>query len=277
MKNALRLSFLLVVLCGVLAAQTKTVPTCNNFDPTSGAPAYVDPTSGTTVTPCTDYFGVGNWANSPLPAGTITGFTLINGGDGYVNPVVVITDSTGTGATASATLDSTGAVTAVTGNGTNYTMPVVSIVDVGAGGSLLAPTCGGTAQPACGGGAMATAIIGPPYAGGMQKFKDTLPDLKSALASPDVTTFPGSDFYIIGLVQYTAQMHADLPLTTLRGYCQLASTTSTTCRTQSYLGPVILAQKNRPVRVLFRNMLAAGAGGNLFIPVDTTYMGSGPT
>ena len=40
---------------------------------------------------------------------------------------------------------------------------------------------------------------------------------------------------------------------------------------------MILAQKNRPVRVLFRNLLPAGTGGDLFIPVDTTYMGSGPT
>ena len=44
---------------------------------------------------------------------------------------------------------------------------------------------------------------------------------------------------------------------------------------QSYLGPVIIAQKNRPVRVVFKNMLPTGAGGNLFIPVDTTYMGAG--
>jgi hypothetical protein len=269
MKTLLRLSFLLL-LCGMMAAQAINVPTCNGFD-ANGVP--ID--TVTNSTNCTDLFGVGNWANSPLPAGTITGFTLINGGEGYVNPVVVITDPTGTGATASATVDSSGAITGLSGSGTNYTMPVVSIVDVGAGGSLSAPTCGGPAQPACGGGAMATAIIGPPFTGGMQKFKDLLPDLKSAIATPDTATFPGSDFYIIGLVQYTAQMHADLPATTLRGYCQLANTSSTSC-TPSYLGPVILAQKDRPVRVLFRNLLPAGAGGNLFIPVDTTYMGSGP-
>src|SRR5579864_3578441 len=232
MKSLLRLSFLLLLLCGALAAQTKQVPTCNNFDSTSGAPIYLDQTSGTTVTPCTDLFGVGNWANSPLPAGTITGFTLINGGSGYVNPVVVITDPTGAGATVSATVDSTGAITGLSGSGTNYTMPVVSIVDVGAGGSVLTPTCGGAAQPGCGSGAMATAIIGPPYVGGMRKFQDTLPDLKSAIAVADTATFPGSDFYIIGLVQYQAQMHADLPPTTLRGYCQLPDTTTTTCISQ---------------------------------------------
>jgi FtsP/CotA-like multicopper oxidase with cupredoxin domain len=43
---------------------------------------------------------------------------------------------------------------------------------------------------------------------------------------------------------------------------------------QSYLGPVILAAKDRPVRVLFKNLLPTGAGGNLFIPVDSTYMGA---
>lgn len=152
MKSLLRLSFLLLLLCGVLAAQTTGVPTCNNFDPTSGAPVYKDPALATTITPCTDFFGVGNWANSPLPAGTITGFTLINGGDGYVNPVVVITDPTGgTGASATATADSTGALTAITGGGgSGYIMPQITIVDVGAGGSLGAATCGGTAQPHAG-------------------------------------------------------------------------------------------------------------------------------
>src|SRR5437764_1496275 len=118
MKSLLRLSFLLLLLCGMAAAQAGNVPTCNNFDPTSGAPVYLDPTSGTTVMPCTDFFGVGNWANSPLPAGTITGFTLINGGSGYANPVVVISDPTGTGATATATADSTGAITGLSGSGT---------------------------------------------------------------------------------------------------------------------------------------------------------------
>jgi FtsP/CotA-like multicopper oxidase with cupredoxin domain len=286
MKTALRLCFLLLMLCGVLAAQGTNVQTCNSFD-ANGRPIYsiaVPPdTSGTTN--CTDYFGVGNWANSPLPAGTITGFTLINGGSGYGNPVVVITDPTGTGATATASFDSTGAITGITGNGTNYTMPMVSIVDVGVGGTLLAPTCGGVAQPACGSGAMATAIIGPPFTAGtgMLKFQDPLPDLKGAIATPDTTTFPGSDFYIIGLVQYQTQMHTNLPATTLRGYVQLNNGTDANGlntiapKSQSYLGPVILAQKDRPVRVLFRNLLPVGTGGDLFIPVDTTYMGSGPT
>jgi FtsP/CotA-like multicopper oxidase with cupredoxin domain len=296
MKRLLTLFAFLLMFSVFVAGQATPVPTCNSWSAgTAAAPSGVpvfsaaqpplvpDP-AGTPT--CTDIFGAGNWANSPLPAGTITGFTLINGGSGYANPVVVITDPTGTGATATASFDSTGAITGMTGSGTNYTLPVVSVVDVGIGGTLAAPMCGGTNQPVCGSGALATAIIGAPFmpGTGMLKFQDTLPNYDPLapstlagglkLATPDTTTFPGSDFYIIGLVEYTARMHANLPPTTLRGYCQLANTTTTTCNSQSYLGPVIVAQKDRPVRVLFRNLLTPGAGGNLFIPMDSTYMGA---
>jgi FtsP/CotA-like multicopper oxidase with cupredoxin domain len=43
-----------------------------------------------------------------------------------------------------------------------------------------------------------------------------------------------------------------------------------------YLGPLIVAQKDRPVRVVFRNLLPTGVKGDLFLPVDTTVMGAGP-
>ena len=36
------------------------------------------------------------------------------------------------------------------------------------------------------------------------------------------------------------------------------------------MGPTIIAQRDRPVRVKFVNQLPTGAGGNLFIPVDKT-------
>ena len=85
MKTALRLCWLALLLCGVVAAQK--VPTCNGFDANGVAIDTVTNSSN-----CTDYFGAANWANSPLPAGTLTGFTLINAGGGYVNPVVVIGD-----------------------------------------------------------------------------------------------------------------------------------------------------------------------------------------
>ena len=44
-----------------------------------------------------------------------------------------------------------------------------------------------------------------------------------------------------------------------------------------YLGPIIIAQKNRPVRIKFVNALPTGAEGYLFLPVDGTIMGSGST
>jgi FtsP/CotA-like multicopper oxidase with cupredoxin domain len=124
--------------------------------------------------------------------------------------------------------------------------------------------------------------------GGMKKFVDTLPGLNAAnnlgqqipVAVPDTTTYPddpttpdvdeGADYYVIELGEYTEQMHSDLPPTTLRGYRQAGGEFH-------YLGPAIVAQKDRPVRILFRNLLPTGAGGNLFIPVDSTVMGSGMT
>ena len=119
--------------------------------------------------------------------------------------------------------------------------------------------------------------------GGIRKFVDTLPGLNPAasnnlgqyipVAVADTATFPGTDYYVIELGQYTEQLHSDLPPTTLRGYRQ-ANMGGTP---YNYLGPAIVATKDRPVRILFRNTLPTGADGNLFIPVDTTVMGSGMT
>jgi len=109
------------------------------------------------------------------------------------------------------------------------------------------------------------------------------------VATADITTYPGSDYYEIALVEYTEKMHSDLPPTKLRGYIQLNNGTDTACLPNCttanntvapnpyphYLGPTILSPKDRPVRILFRNLLPGGQGGNLFVPVDTTVMGAG--
>lgn len=120
----------------------------------------------------------------------------------------------------------------------------------------------------------------------LRKFVDSLPGLGAAnannlgqyipVAVPDTTTFPGSDYYVLGLKDYTQKMHSDLPKATkLRGYYQINSTDPTVQNVTQYLGPLILASQNRPVRIRFENHLGTGSAGNLFIPVDTTLMGAG--
>ena len=107
------------------------------------------------------------------------------------------------------------------------------------------------------------------------------------IAVADKTTYPGSDYYEIELVQYREQVHSDLPVvnnadkmlataggTLMRGYRQINGDADS--QVPHALGPVIVAQKDVPVRIKFVNSLPTGAGGKLFIPTDVTVMGSGP-
>jgi FtsP/CotA-like multicopper oxidase with cupredoxin domain len=149
---------------------------------------------------------------------------------------------------------------------------------------------------------------------GIRKFVNSLPGLGAAKANdlgqympvaiPDTTTYPGSDYYEIGLVQYTEKLHSDLPATLLRGYVQLETPVNaaqskhfalqntkldrgvTQVRTAlgvqvygvdqpHYLGPAIVSQRDVPVRIKFTNFLPIGSGGDLFIPTDSTVMGAG--
>ncbi|MCW3994701.1 MAG: multicopper oxidase domain-containing protein [Candidatus Bathyarchaeota archaeon] len=146
--------------------------------------------------------------------------------------------------------------------------------------------------------------------GGIRKFVDSLPGLGPAgannlgqyipIAVPDTTTFPGCDYYEIAVVQFQQQFHSDLAPSTLRGYVQLETSVNIGSSAHfaltypngspilnavgqqvksvdrpRYLGPLIVAQRDRPVRVKFTNFLPTGTGGDLFLPVDTTVMGSG--
>ncbi|HEY3317567.1 MAG TPA: fibronectin type III domain-containing protein [Coriobacteriia bacterium] len=120
---------------------------------------------------------------------------------------------------------------------------------------------------------------------GIRKFVDSLPGLGPSaandlgqfipVASPNTTAYPGSDYYVIALVQYTKKLHKDLPATTIRGYVQLDPNTGLRVTAPQYLGPTIVARKGKAVRVKFINKLPTGTGGNLFLPVDTTLMGAG--
>ncbi|MCX9084032.1 MAG: hypothetical protein OIN87_04435 [Candidatus Methanoperedens sp.] len=213
---------------------------------------------------------------------TITGITITNSGSGYSSvPLVNIADGigTGTGATAAATVS--GAVTGlfITNSGSGYTSaPGVTIE-----------------SPASGIQATATATITGPITaitvtnggsgyGGIRKFVDSLPDLTAAgannlgnylpVAIPDITTYPNTDYYEIELNDYTQKLHSDLAPTKLRGYKQ-TNAPNPADNVFKYLGPVIVAQKDRPVRIKFTNKLLPDAGGNLFLPVDPTVMGAG--
>jgi FtsP/CotA-like multicopper oxidase with cupredoxin domain len=123
--------------------------------------------------------------------------------------------------------------------------------------------------------------LGGAITGGMRKFVDTLPGLGAAnannlgqyipIATNDPNRFPGSDYYEIGLTDYSQRFHSDLPPSRLRGYKDLAGGDGK----NHYLGPLIIARKDRPVRIKFKNLLPTGSAGDLFLPVDKTYMGAG--
>lgn len=132
----------------------------------------------------------------------------------------------------------------------------------------------------------AETCTGPVVPGsGIQKFVDTLPglcdvtganDLGTCLpiAKPDQSTFPGADYYELGLKDYLSQFHRDLPnKTKVRGYYQ-KNTADPFASRNNYLGPFIVARTNRPVRVKFVNELGVGAAGDFFIPVDKSLSGT---
>ena len=133
------------------------------------------------------------------------------------------------------------------------------------------------------------------------------------VAVPDTVTYPGADYYEISLREWHEVMHSDMPLgTPVRGYIQTNDGTAAgatdcsnplplgdpgfnasdnSCNTVAppnkghFLGPIIIAQRDRPVRLKFTNELPADADGlpdasghrdgDLFIPVDETVMGAG--
>ena len=242
------------------------------------------------------YFGpYPNYANSPVPTGPVASIEVTGGGSGYTSPTVTILDAWGTGSGATATamvVDGVVTAIAVTDGGSGYSAPVAFIND------------------ATGTGATATADIGGTLSGGIRKFVDSLPGLGESnannlgnyvsVAVPDTATYPGCDYYEIALVRFTTKMHSDLPATLVQGYVQLETTANSAISkhvmlehpngtmimlpngdmaygvdSPRYLGATIVAQRDRPVRIKFINLLPTGSGGDLFLPVDKTVMGAG--
>ena len=143
--------------------------------------------------------------------------------------------------------------------------------------------------------------IGTYYANSpkLRKFIDTLPGLTKAnansfgeyipLAIADTTSYPGSEYFVIGVVEHAQKMHSDLAKpTTLRSYVQLyPQGTPATSRPSTavplfypdgitkitwpgtaeqvfgydkphYLGPIILTTTGTPVRTTMVNLLPTG-------------------
>ncbi|MCE1229624.1 MAG: multicopper oxidase domain-containing protein [Firmicutes bacterium] len=131
----------------------------------------------------------------------------------------------------------------------------------------------------------------------IRKFVDTLPGLGPAhannlgnfipVAQPVTGVYSdGSDYYEMAVVEYTQKVHSDLQPTRFRGYKDTGSQAQGTTNggnSTNYLGPVIIAHRDKPVRVKLTNQLPFGPvnpatgrrPGDLFIPVDTTMMGAG--
>ena len=222
-------------------------------------------------------------ANDGAPKGAplfLQSIALDAFGSGYNNPPNVTIDDPvnggggGSGATAHAAID-TGAITAitVTSPGSNYvtTNGIKKFVDTLPG-------------------------LGPSGKNNLNNYIPIADTTKNQNAAdgwaPATWKGPAADYYWIGLVQYKQKMHSSLPATQLRGYVQLTFTPTanpiqppnqTTLNGQQlysvdpamYLGPTIVATKDKPVRVKFTNLLPSGDGGDLFLPVDSTLAGSG--
>jgi spore coat protein A len=107
----------------------------------------------------------------------------------------------------------------------------------------------------------------------LRKFVDSLPGLTVAGANnlgqyltvltPNTATFPGSDYYRVVAGQYTQKVHSSLPPTTFWGYAQDGGPGDLS---HKYLGGVIVATANRPVRLTVRNNLPP----THLLPVDNT-------
>ncbi|MEW6660490.1 MAG: multicopper oxidase domain-containing protein [Thermodesulfobacteriota bacterium] len=121
----------------------------------------------------------------------------------------------------------------------------------------------------------------------LRKFVDSLPGLSAdggvtgannlgqyiPIAVKDTTTYPGSDYYQLGITGYTKKVHTDLPKASqFRGYVDLGTGAAAD---PQYLGPVIVAERDRPVRIKLTNQLGVGAAGKLPLPVDITLLGAG--
>ncbi len=252
------------------------------MDPSAVSPEAVNPTPPIVDATATATIAVQN-------------IVLDSYGSGYTSaPTVAILDAAGSGAGASATaVTDIGAITAIT-----ITAPGSGYV-----------TTGGIKKFQDGLPTLCIPAAGQTFA----DCADNNLGQHIPIGVADTTTFStangfaaDADYYVIALVQHREQMNSSLPVqgTLLREYVQLETAENASWSksvplsndlldgtsvpalmpdgTQAiavddphYLGPIIVATKDRAVRIVFYNLLPTGSNGDLFIPVDSTFMGAG--
>ncbi|KAA6462012.1 copper oxidase [Acidobacteria bacterium AB60] len=103
----------------------------------------------------------------------------------------------------------------------------------------------------------------------LRKFVAPLPglgDIPVAAAGTD-PAYPGADIYTLSAQQFTQRLHPDLP-----GPTRLWGYTDQTTGKSVYLGPIIVAQRGKPVVIRMTNNLPP----THILPVDTSIMGAEP-
>ena len=208
----------------------------------------------------------------------LSAVNVVDLGTGYASaPTVVVTDPSGAGTGAGATaLSDVGAIIAIAVDspGDGYLDKGMRKFVDDLPGTCLPPAC--SADPSA--KYIPTAVPAPKKYNGVE-----------------------ADEYVIGLVQYRTKFSADLPAGTLvRGYVQLETAENAGVSqgvalqnelldgtkvpvvggykgvtAPQYLGPFIGATKDKPVRIVFRNLLPKGVAGDLFLPTDSSMMGAG--
>ena len=258
------------------------------------------------------YFGpYGNWAFSPLPSGPVAAVTVVDGGAGYTAPVVTIDDAylpatAITPANVTATVVG-GVITGFTivNGGLGYMAPVVTITETGGTGATADAVIGGTLT----GGIQkfVDPLPGIPFAvpdvvtyPGSDYYEIALQEYSESFhSSLPATTMRG----YVQINNGTGNLYnAETNPTGCVPPGQPVPSGARTCTVVDnivspalirYLGPLIVA-KGRvhgienpdptvkgepgepvPVRIKFINQLSTGTGGDLFLPVDETVMGSG--
>ncbi len=271
------------------------------FDQTTGAITAViidNPGSGYAAAPNvvirdgTIFDPINNGGSGATAVATlaISSISVNTFGSGYTAaPTVTINDPSGTGAAATAQVNA-GSIAAVnlTAGGTGYITPGGIKKFQDGLPQLCNPSIPGNCVP--------------------NNLGQYMP-----LAVPDTTTFStangfdlDADYYVIALVQHREQMSSSLPGTgtLLREYVQLETPANASWSKHvalqtdlldgtsvpvlmpdgsqaiavddpHFLGPVIVANKDKPVRIVFYNLLPTGSDGDLFLPTDSSMMGSG--